>query len=84
MKVDKVVVGVNVSGYWFTSVCESPAEAYKAASAIFDSPLYRFDDTDKQKSEIMRSILNIFDGHIIGHQGHLLSIGRYEEDEADG
>ena len=84
MSAEKVVVSVKVSGCWFSTICESPAEAYKAASAIFDSPLYRFDDTDKQKSEIMRSVLNIFDGHIIGHQGHLLSIGRYEEDEADG
>ena len=84
MSVDKVVVSVRVSGHWFDSVCESPAEAYEAASAIYDSPLYKFDDSNKQKSEIMRSILNIFDGHMIGHHGYLLSIGRYEEDEKNG
>lgn len=81
--VSKVVVGVNVSGYWFTSICDSPAEAYEAVRSIYDSALYKFDDSDGKKSEAMRTIMNVFDGCTIGHQGYLLSIARYEEGKDD-
>lgn len=85
MSVNQVVVKARVGDCWFSAVAASPAEAYKMASEIIDehcksiNVLKQF--KDKDKSEIMRTILSIFDGHLIGHEGHYMQIQGIKEEE---
>ena len=84
---DRIVsVATRIGDCWFSALAQTPAEAYRMVSAIIDQQCdtHQKCDTqvirDRNKSEFMRKILNIFDGDGIGHESSFIKIKRIMEE----